>query len=184
MSQPFIRIYTLLPALYLQRVAYRIFVDDHCIFSKQALRFVSYVLGPVQLVCVRQLVVPVLLVTEVYSPQPAVGVHLDADRLHVGCLEWVTCDCSQIQVQLVPTLIHAKWHRDHERAQLFDRMVVAHAYTPANVLAVQNLYLHTTARAGTAITRNREKSTFLSVERYIFFYYQIYQFKIYTLIKN
>jgi len=104
----------------------------------------------VQPVRIRQLIVLVLLVTEVYSPQPAVGVHLDADCLHVGRFERVTCDRSQIQVQLVPTLIHAKWHRDHERAQLFDSMVIAHAHTPANVFVIQNLYSHTTG-AGTAI---------------------------------
>lgn len=151
----------------LQFVTRRIFVDDSRIFSQQAFRFLSHVLGPVQLVRVRQLIVLVLLVTKVYSPQPAVGVHLDADRLHIGRLERIICDSSQIQVQLVPTLIHAKRHRDHEGAQLFHRMVIAHAHTPANVFIVQNLYSHTT-EVGTARWIKQKKRTFLSVQRYFF----------------
>jgi len=107
-------------------------------------------------------------------------VHLDADRLHVGRIERVNCDLSQIQVQLIPTLTHANRQRGHERAQLFDHMIVTHTQTPVNIFAVQNLYSHTTM-AGTAVGQNREKSTFLSVKRYIFFYYKISQFRINTL---
>lgn len=68
-------------------------------------------------------------------------MNLDADCFHIGCLERVARDRGQIQVQLIPTLGHANRHRDHERAQLRARMVTAHAHTPTNFFAVQNLFM-------------------------------------------
>jgi len=75
----------------------------------------------------RQLIFVVQLVTKIYSPQPAVGVHFDADRLHVGRLKTGDYELGQVHVQLVPTYGHRNRHRDHKRAQLFFHVVTAHA---------------------------------------------------------
>jgi len=96
----------------------RLFVNGSCNFLRQSLRFFPHHCDPVHPVRVRQLILLVLLATEIYPSQPTVGVHLDANRLHVGRLERVANDFGQFQSHSVPTLVHAHRFRDHERTDL------------------------------------------------------------------
>jgi len=96
----------------------RLFVNGSWNFLRQSLRFFPHHCDPVHPVRIGQLILLVLLATEIYPSQPTVSVHLDADRLHVGRLERVAHDLSQFQAHSVPTLVHAHRLRDHERTDL------------------------------------------------------------------
>jgi len=121
-------------------IARRFFVNDCRLFLQHAFRFFSRVFGPEHPVSVWQLIVFVQMITKIYPPQTTVCVDLYADRLHIGRIERLVCDLCQLQVQLVPTLVYTNRHRNHERTQLFDRVIVTHAQTSTNVFAVQNLF--------------------------------------------
>ena len=89
----------------------------------------------------RQLLLAVQTVGEVNSPDPAVGVNLDPESLHVVCAVRSSREVRKIELNLVPSLVQSHRHRADERLHPGGGLVVARPESSPYILVIQDLHL-------------------------------------------
>jgi len=80
-------------------------------------------------------------VRKVDSPDPAVGMDLNPQGLHIVCAIRSPCEISQVELDLVPTIIKPHWHCTDERLDPGGGLIVRRSEPPSHIFVVQNLNL-------------------------------------------
>ena len=89
----------------------------------------------------RELLLGVEAVREIDAADAAVRVNLHAERLDVVGAVCTTREVAEVELDLVPSLIQAHWHRANERFDACRRLVVRGAESASDVFVVEHLHL-------------------------------------------
>ena len=89
----------------------------------------------------RQLLLTVQTVGEVDSPDPAVGVDLNPESLHIVGSVCSPRKVRQVELNLVPALVQSHGHRADERLDPGGGLVVARTETSPHILIIEDLHL-------------------------------------------
>lgn len=80
-------------------------------------------------------------IRKVYSSYSAIGVDLNSQGLNVVRAIRPTREVRQVELDLIPPLVQAHWHRANERLHSGRRLVIRRSESPLHALVVEDLHL-------------------------------------------
>jgi len=96
--------------------------------------------GQEKLEFLRQFVLGIQAIAEVYSANAAVCVNLNAETFDVVRAVGAACKIRQIKLNLIPSFVESHGHRANEGFHTRGRLVVARSKPPSHVLIIEHLH--------------------------------------------